>query len=158
MNVEKPEKMSWVQYEWLVAKLEDMPKKMKEDAEAVLYKVGMAGELQKRVEKLIFLFEEYCGEPLTLGFRWTVHVYAILLFSLFIGEQQAGWDLRMNEDENGDKSLRDGNNPLMVLKEMRNTVSDLATYFRKPARDGMMSTQELQICSAVLDSRGRRRY
>jgi len=153
MNVEKPEKMSWMQYEWLKAKLEDLPKQMKEDAEAVLYKVGMADELKSRVQKIADLFEDFCGEPLTLNFRWEVHIYAILLMSHYIGVQQETWDVKKEEDG----TVLEGGNPLKVVKAMR--AKDpvvLEDYFTPPkfAEDTLGD----EAPTTDLVSRGRRAY
>lgn len=124
LNARKPEKLTWQQHDWLVARLRDIPKQMKADYEAVLYRVGMVRDLQVRIHKTIQLFEEFCGEGLLPNFKWEVHFYAIQLFSKYFDEQQSKWDLDVRRDDDGAITRLEGGNPLKVLRLMEEHLTD----------------------------------
>lgn len=131
--------MTWLQHDWLVGRLKELPMLMFEDFEAVIYKSGMAEDLKVRVQGLLDLFQKYCGgEPLLPDFRWEAHLFAIKLFMKYILEQQEKWDMTKTgteeDEEDPDAVVIKGNNPLRVLRAMENVfmAADPGDYFLPP--------------------------
>lgn len=110
----------------MFVRLEDIPLKMKEDMNTILYKAGMARELQARIHATIGLFEQYCGERLLPDFQWEVHIFGIQKFSKFFDQLYSEWS---QTEKNG---VTTGNNPVLALRAMKEDFMKDEEFFQEP--------------------------